>query len=73
MGALLFLAAKIANAFSSYGEAWLARRLGLLNTMVFTHIPSSLFLVGVGAALKVLYDELLFVSFRRVRMGGSHA
>jgi MFS family permease len=25
--------------------AWLARRIGLVNTMVFTHIPSSIFLI----------------------------
>ena len=33
------------NALSHLGAAWLARRIGLVNTMVFTHIPSSLLLV----------------------------
>jgi len=44
---LLFFAARIANAASHIGAAWLARRIGLVNTMVFTHIPSSLLLATV--------------------------
>jgi hypothetical protein len=46
----LFFAARIANAWSHVGAAWLARRFGLVNTMVFTHIPSSLLLVTVAYA-----------------------
>jgi len=64
--ALLFFAARIANAVSHFGAAWLARRIGLINTMVFTHIPSSLALVAVAlvpafwmAALLFLVRELL--------------
>lgn len=44
---LLFFAARIANAASHIGAAWLARHIGLVNTMVFTHIPSSLLLATV--------------------------
>ena len=33
------------TAFSYPVAAWLSRRIGLINTMVFTHIPSSLFLI----------------------------
>ena len=33
------------SAFSYPVAAWLARRIGLVNTMVFTHIPSSIFLI----------------------------
>jgi MFS family permease len=44
---LLFFAARIANAASHIGAAWLAQRIGLVNTMVFTHIPSSLLLATV--------------------------
>ena len=33
------------SAFSYPVAAWLARHIGLVNTMVFTHIPSSLFLI----------------------------
>src|SRR6185295_11929328 len=32
-------------AFSYPVAAWLAKRIGLINTMVFTHIPSSIFLI----------------------------
>jgi MFS family permease len=47
---LLFAAARGLNALSHLGAAWLARRIGLVNTMVFTHIPSSLLLVTVAFA-----------------------
>jgi MFS family permease len=64
--AVLFFAARIANAVSHLGAAWLARRIGLINTMVFTHIPSSLALVAVAlvpdfwmAAALFLVRELL--------------
>jgi len=46
--ALLFAAARVANALSHLGAAWLAKRIGLVNTMVFTHLPSSLLLVTVA-------------------------
>jgi MFS family permease len=46
----LFFAARVANAGSHLGAAWLAARIGLVNTMVFTHIPSSLLLVTVAYA-----------------------
>jgi MFS family permease len=44
---LLFFIARCANAGSHFAAAWLARRIGLVNTMVFTHIPSSLLLLTV--------------------------
>jgi hypothetical protein len=47
--AVLFFAARLANAASHPGAAWLARRVGLVNTMVFTHIPASLLLIAVPA------------------------
>lgn len=47
---LLFFAARIANAASHIGAAWLARRIGLVNTMVFTHIPSSIALILAAIA-----------------------
>jgi len=47
---LLFFGARAANAASHLGAAWLARRIGLVNTMVFTHIPSSLLLLSVPFA-----------------------
>lgn len=47
---LLFFVVHILNACSHLGAAWLARRFGLVNTMVFTHLPSSLFLMAVPFA-----------------------
>ncbi|MDP1734825.1 MAG: MFS transporter [Sulfuritalea sp.] len=35
----------VLNALSLLAAPWVARRFGLLRTMVFTHIPSSLFLI----------------------------
>jgi MFS family permease len=46
--ALLFFTARLANVASHFMAAWLARQIGLVNTMVFTHIPSSLLLVAVA-------------------------
>ena len=47
---VLFFGARVANALSHAAAAWLARRIGLVNTMVFTHVPSSLLLVTVAFA-----------------------
>ena len=47
---LVFFAVHILNACSHLGAAWLARRIGLVNTMVFTHLPSSLFLSPAPSA-----------------------
>ncbi|MGH9803754.1 MAG: MFS transporter [Candidatus Acidiferrales bacterium] len=43
----LFFAVRLANAASYLVAARLARRIGLVNTMVFTHLPSSLLLLAV--------------------------
>lgn len=58
---VLFFAARIANAWSHVGAAWLARRIGLVNTMVFTHIPSSLLLVTVAYAPSFSIAAILFL------------
>ncbi len=58
---LLFFGARVANAGSHLGAAWLARRIGLVNTMVFTHIPSSLLLVTVAFAPTFPVAALLFL------------
>jgi MFS family permease len=42
---LFFFWAGVLSAFSYPLAAVIARRIGLVNTMVFTHIPSSLFLI----------------------------
>jgi len=49
LGALFFVI-HILNAMSHLGAAWLAERIGLLKTMVFTHLPSSVFLIAVPLA-----------------------
>jgi len=64
--AVLFFAARILKALSHLAAARLARWIGLVNTMVFTHIPSSLFLASaaivpsfpVAAALFLLRESL---------------
>lgn len=43
----VFFSSNVLAAVSLLVAARLARRIGLLNTMVFTHIPSSLFLVAM--------------------------
>ena len=47
---LLFFVVRVLNATSHLGAAWLAGKIGLVNTMVFTHLPSSLFLLLVPFA-----------------------
>lgn len=59
--ALLFLGARAMNAVSHLGAAWLAQRIGLVNTMVFTHIPSSLLLVTVAFAPNFWVAAALFL------------
>jgi len=47
---VLFFGVHLLNAGSHLGAAWLARRIGLVKTMVFTHLPSSIFLMAVPFA-----------------------
>jgi MFS family permease len=42
---LFFFWSSTASAFSYPVAAWLAKHIGLINTMVFTHIPSSILLI----------------------------
>ncbi len=58
----LFFGARVANAASHLVAAWLARRIGLMNTMVFTHIPSSLFLMAVPFAPSVGWAAVFFLA-----------
>ena len=58
---LVFFAVHLLNAASHLGAAWLARRIGLVNTMVFTHLPSSLFLMAVPFAPSLKWAILLFL------------
>ena len=47
---VLFFTVHVLNAVSHLGAAWIAQRIGLVKTMVFTHLPSSLFLIAVPLA-----------------------
>jgi MFS family permease len=58
---VVFFAVHILNAGSHLAAAWLARRIGLVNTMVFTHLPSSLFLMAVPFAPSFRWAVLLFL------------
>jgi hypothetical protein len=58
---VLFFTVHLLNAASHLGAAWLARRIGLVNTMVFTHLPSSLFLIGAAFAPSAKLAVLLFL------------
>lgn len=66
--AILFFFGRFMNALSYLGATWLAKRIGLVNTMVFTHIPSSLILIVIAlvpssifwiAALLYIFREAL--------------
>jgi MFS family permease len=54
---VFFFWASTASAFSYPVAAWLAKHIGLINTMVYTHIPSSLLLI-VAAFSPDLYLTL---------------
>jgi MFS family permease len=43
----IFFAANILAGISALSAAWIAKRIGLVNTMVFTHIPSNILLILV--------------------------
>jgi MFS family permease len=43
----IFFAANLVAGVSSLAAAWVAKRIGLINTMVFTHLPSNVLLMLV--------------------------
>lgn len=43
----IFFGANIFAGISALSAAWIARKVGLLNTMVFTHVPSNILLILV--------------------------
>jgi len=50
MAGAFFFWTGLLSAASQLAAGPLARRIGMINTMVFTHIPSSLFLIGAALA-----------------------
>ena len=61
--AVFFFWASTLSAFSYPVAARIARRIGLVNTMVFTHIPSSIFLIAAAFAPN-LYVALALLLLR---------
>jgi hypothetical protein len=61
VAALLFMGARLLNAVSHLGAAWLAARIGLVNTMVWTHLPSSLLLASAAYAPTFPVAAVLFL------------
>ncbi len=57
----LFAVARVANACSHLAAAWLARRIGLINTMVFTHLPSNLCLLALPFAPTLAFAVTCFL------------
>lgn len=47
---LFFFWTGVLSAFSQLAAPWVAQRIGLINTMVFTHIPANLFLILAALA-----------------------
>jgi MFS family permease len=43
----IFLFANLLAGVSALAAGWLARRIGLINTMIFTHLPSNVLLIFV--------------------------
>src|SRR5206468_12703815 len=43
----VFLCANLLAGISALAAGWLARRIGLVNTMIFTHLPSNVLLILV--------------------------
>lgn len=60
--ALLFFAARLLNATSHLLAAWLASRIGLLNTMVWTHLPSSVLLMLAPVTSQAALAIALFLA-----------
>jgi len=61
--ALVFFASHLLAAISLWVAAKLANRIGLINTMVFTHIPASLFLI-VAAFAPAAWIAVIFWQLR---------
>jgi MFS family permease len=60
---LFFFWSSVLSAFSYPLAAWIAKKIGLVNTMVFTHLPSSIFLI-LAAVSSDLFTTLGLLLFR---------
>ncbi len=61
---LIFLATNIITAISLLIAPMIAKRIGLLNTMVFTHIPSNIFLIAIPIAPTAI-SAVIFLFLRQ--------
>jgi MFS family permease len=59
---VLFFTVHVLNALSHLGAGWLAQKIGLLKTMVFTHLPSSVFLILVPFAPNLTIAAVLLLA-----------
>jgi MFS family permease len=59
--AVLFFVVHILNALSHLGAAALAKKIGLVKTMVFTHLPSSIFLIAASLVSSAKWAVVLFL------------
>ncbi len=59
--AALFFAARVLNTAGHVAAAAIARHLGLVNTMVLTHLPSSLFIMAAPIAPTATVAGILFL------------
>jgi MFS family permease len=60
----IFFATGLLSAFSQLVSPWLAARIGLIETMVYTHLPANLMLVAAG----LMPNATLAVAFLLGRM-----
>jgi MFS family permease len=58
---LVFFGAQVVTALSVFGAERIARRIGLLRTMVFSHAPSNLFLIAMAFAPTALVAVILLL------------
>ncbi len=59
---LVFFGVGLLQAASSIAAGWVAARIGLLNTMVFTHLPSNVFLAAIPLAPALPLAVLLLLA-----------
>jgi MFS family permease len=58
----LFFASAFLNTASFPVAVWLANRIGAVRTMVFTHIPANVFLIGMALVPEFLPAAVLFLA-----------
>jgi predicted MFS family arabinose efflux permease len=63
--AAIFFAVGILQAFSQLASPWLAARIGLIETMVYTHLPANIFLILAA----LMPSAPLAVAFLLLRTG----